>query len=36
MFSVLGIAVLLGGGTLLVGGVVAAVLLATLPKREDR
>ena len=35
-FSLLGIAVLIGGGMLLVGAVVAVVLFATLPKREDR
>jgi hypothetical protein len=35
-FSLLGIAVLIGGGMLLIGGLVAVVLLATLPKREDR
>ena len=34
--SLLGLAVLIGGGMLLVGGLVAVVLFATLPKREDR
>lgn len=34
--SLLGIVVLVGGAVLLIGGLVAVVLLATMPKREDR
>jgi hypothetical protein len=34
--SLIGIVVLVGGGMLLIGGLVAVVLLATMPKREDR
>ena len=35
-FSLIGIAVLIGAGMLLIGGLVAVVLLATMPKRENR